>query len=107
QSQVGGISAAAAKVKGVEWPPAHQKVTVTRSTATPRSDSPAGPAPILLPRTALPRAMVRSLLCRGRLQTELVESRRCEDITPFAAAAIRGNRSSNDAPAPPSFAALP
>src|SRR6201995_3714013 len=49
-----GIAASDAKLGRVSCPLEHQKDTHTRGAASPRSASPIGPAPTLLPRIALP-----------------------------------------------------
>src|ERR1700693_6092908 len=53
-SQVSGIAASVAKLGRVSCLFAHQNDTQTRGAASPRSASPIGPAPTLLPRMALP-----------------------------------------------------
>src|ERR1700722_6209104 len=49
-----GIAASDAKLGRVSCPLEHQNDTHTRGAASPRSASPIGPAPTLLPRIALP-----------------------------------------------------
>jgi hypothetical protein len=51
---VSGIAASVAKLGRVSCLFAHQNETQTRGAASPRSASPIGPAPTLLPRMALP-----------------------------------------------------
>src|ERR1700760_1099767 len=53
-SQVSGMAASVAKLGLVSCPFEHQNDTHTRGAASPRSASPIGPAPTLLPRIALP-----------------------------------------------------
>src|SRR5271156_7131823 len=53
-SQVSGMAASVAKLGRVSCLFVHQNDTQTRGADSPRSASPIGPAPTLLPRIALP-----------------------------------------------------
>lgn len=68
QSQISGSSASIANEGRDSCPFAHQYDTRRRGAASPRSDSPIGPAPTRVPRIALPLAIDRltSRNCPGR-----------------------------------------
>ena len=60
------LAGSVAKLGCVWWPLAHQKEIRTLGAESPRSASPIGPAPTLLPRIALPPATNDSLCASAR-----------------------------------------
>src|SRR5215472_8565195 len=64
------MAASVAKLGRVSWAFEHQNDTHTRGAASPRSASPMGPAPTLLPRIALPlltdHPLLRITSCRAK-----------------------------------------
>lgn len=75
-SQISGTAASVAKLGRVSCRFEHQKDTQTRGADSPRSASPIGPAPTLLPRMALP------LLTEHPLSCGLFLARACRCLMP-------------------------